>query len=265
MSQQAFATSDGEFAAFPRMPVELQLKVWKYAARQTPRTIEVRFHMRNSGEKHDFITEIPALLHACRISRKEGLKVNDLCHVRSMSKQITNTDQVYKKVFGSKYASHPVYFNKDADTLYLREARGFPPHGQYTFFQARNFAYNLPNKDQLHKLAVTTDALASNYDSQVPYILNFPHLEEVTIVLKLRTDIDIIYDRENPNPPHHECYCFWDIKPGRTHFCSEDKVKWHRKHNCAMTSDDDALIKAKIAVDNFKEQFNDKKWGERDF
>ena len=68
-----------QFAKFAKFPQEIRDIVWKYATSLQPRIVEVRFSHPWSGPEmagHDFVAEIPAILHACHDSRAAGLKVS---------------------------------------------------------------------------------------------------------------------------------------------------------------------------------------------
>lgn len=81
MSKTKQTRKPKSFALFPRLPPELRAEIWKLASFSDPRNISVNRYKFN-GWSADFETEyryrckstMPAILHACREARGEGLK-----------------------------------------------------------------------------------------------------------------------------------------------------------------------------------------------
>jgi hypothetical protein len=81
-----------EFAAFPRLPAELRLKMWRYSFQ--PRIVNIRW----SSDLRQYISpNNPAILHVSSEAREEGLKI-------------------YRPCFDTTFVSPSVvYFNFDLD------------------------------------------------------------------------------------------------------------------------------------------------------
>jgi hypothetical protein len=100
----ASTTAEGEtdkettFHPFPRLPVELQIKIWKKLIPKTPRIIKIRLHPRTSWSDSSpfFSTDTKAspLLRACKISRDEVLMVYNVCLESSGCKRKIRFDGV---------------------------------------------------------------------------------------------------------------------------------------------------------------------------
>lgn len=64
---------------FLDLPQEIRNTVWECAVEPDalqPRVVEVRFGEYRLSKSHDFVADIPPILHACRDSRKIALKVS---------------------------------------------------------------------------------------------------------------------------------------------------------------------------------------------
>ena len=99
------------FGRFRDLPLEIRQLIWSFAANE-PRVIELRYTVNGTGRKHDVsldenehggiwsIAETPAVLHACRESRAEGLKR-------------------YELAFGTQERDARVYVSFENDIIYL--------------------------------------------------------------------------------------------------------------------------------------------------
>jgi hypothetical protein len=88
------------FTCFPKLPVELRLKILKNAM-PGPRRVRLILKDRGNAERR-FLSDatVPALLQVCTEFRQEGLKV-------------------YNQLLPSTDAQPPIYFNAKLDTLYF--------------------------------------------------------------------------------------------------------------------------------------------------
>ncbi|ESZ96552.1 hypothetical protein SBOR_3054 [Sclerotinia borealis F-4128] len=85
---------------FDRFPPELRIMIWKFLIEE--RLVEVRFannHRMYNPNAHDFIADVPIILHICHESRAIGLKT-------------------YELAFFHEFCIAPVYFNFELDVLY---------------------------------------------------------------------------------------------------------------------------------------------------
>ncbi|KAF8864589.1 hypothetical protein BDZ45DRAFT_15671 [Acephala macrosclerotiorum] len=94
------------FALFPKLPLELQAKIWAHALERhqvTPRVIKTIYNMATNSYSYNFA--IPPLIITCRLSRQiaRGLYPSLL------------TD-----------STHPVYFNPAVDFLYCTTTYDLP-------------------------------------------------------------------------------------------------------------------------------------------
>ena len=117
-----------EFHQFPKLPLELQLEVWKLAIAE-PRVVAIKTTTANSWEKVDGRMErntnyylkltntIPATLHTCQISRQEALKT-------------------YKPSFQAQIGK-PIYFNGVKDILF------FNSYKDVSMFTSTNYTPHL--------------------------------------------------------------------------------------------------------------------------
>ncbi|KAL3422129.1 hypothetical protein PVAG01_06285 [Phlyctema vagabunda] len=67
--------STNSFEGFLKLPVEIRLRIWWYAAAQKPRVIQVYFHTRAlKWSARDFTGGLPALIHVNQEARTEVLR-----------------------------------------------------------------------------------------------------------------------------------------------------------------------------------------------
>ncbi|KAN0090207.1 hypothetical protein V8E51_018786 [Hyaloscypha variabilis] len=107
------------FELFPKLPPELRLKIWKLVPKS--RLVLVRFNIDGRKKHYKFAASFPVILHACRESRHEGLKM-------------------YHRAFDSKWALNGVYFNSNIDILRLQ---GIMQGSQKEFFMRKVQASDL--------------------------------------------------------------------------------------------------------------------------
>jgi len=86
------------FTIFPKLPVELRLKIWKFAL-PGRRIVDIRCDKQSVlFEKYRSSTPIPSILHVCSESR-------------------TLASKVYELAFRTTPSSRSIYFNFSADLL----------------------------------------------------------------------------------------------------------------------------------------------------
>jgi 2EXR family len=113
------------FTRFPKLPIELRLKIWR--STKEPRIIEVRFHFDCRKKKHSFFAPQPVVLQVCHESRHEGLKS-------------------YKKAFTNKWAYNDVYFDFTTDILFINYSLS---QSQMNFFLERQKTEDLTKVQRL--------------------------------------------------------------------------------------------------------------------
>jgi hypothetical protein len=159
MGQSNSRSSDAKkpkFTLFPKLPVELRIKIWKES--YEPRIIELRTTENWRSTRYDFvIPKFPAALHVNKEARLEALKD-------------------YKMSFKHRQCRRSILFNFSLDTLHIRDCS----LSHYSSWRVSNTIQTLPDKEKVQKLSVTFGAFVPRY-SEPPAILLFPALEEVTV------------------------------------------------------------------------------------
>ena len=193
-----------KFEQFPTLPPELRLKIWKLVPES--RIVLVRFH--RDGRKHqcECAASVPTILHSCRESRHEGLKI-------------------YHKAFDSKWALNSVYFNYKTDTLCM--SSGAYPN-QKQFFLRKIKASEL---NRIESVALKPGFASFGASGTVH---KFPGLKEVIymefngyyhIRMKSCSSTEgsfhtieelLTFNMENPN------VCYW-LREGRKEFSAVKK------------------------------------------
>jgi 2EXR family len=175
-SSNSFDAKKPRFTLFPKLPIELRLKIWKES--YEPRIIELRFAQKWNMCRYDFIIpKFPPVLHVNKEARLESLKY-------------------YKFSFKHRHCRRPVLFNFSIDTLHIRDCT---PDGQ-SMLGRQNTMRILPDKEKVQKLSVTFGAfrissLGGGIPS-APVILLFPALKEVTVCSPITESIDFQQDGE---------------------------------------------------------------------
>ena len=140
------------FKLFPKLPIELRLKIWKTAAEE-PRVVNVElkngheefsdWEFGSGGSKDDknhlvCSTFTPALLHTCHESRVEGLKQYDLLGGRNES-------------------DDAIFLNFERDTIYFQDRSGMcgceSIYGKSTLNSLRN-ALNMEPRKKIQRLII---------------------------------------------------------------------------------------------------------------
>jgi hypothetical protein len=126
---------------------------------------------------------------------------------------------VYRLLFGSKKAAHPMYFHPEADSLFLRE---------YTFsvgvHQSIDFLRQLPDKEHIQQIMLSPYHLTHKFRN-----VAFPNLKKVILVKKVCTNPlnwDAMGYEHISAYPLYIRYT-WDgssTKVGRTQFLSENEL-----------------------------------------
>lgn len=146
------------FPKFAELPVELQLAIWEYAAMAPGRVVPLMV-FENSGFVHcDPNMRYPALLHVCRKSREEALKVYI---------DISRTANRHPGGTGGPRGTS-IFLNQHIDTICLQSAQmasdslpsfGFPTLRKLDLSQVRFLAlrFTIPNV----KGAATSECIGS--------------------------------------------------------------------------------------------------------
>ncbi|KAI1081725.1 hypothetical protein F5B20DRAFT_54407 [Whalleya microplaca] len=147
------------FSLFSLLPIELRLQIWRHTCHD--RVVEVFYDSEN--DRCTTLATPPALLHACRESRLEGLRI-------------------YKRLFGTESHEPSIYFCPDLDTLYLPR----PPAMGYDD-DARAFTELVMGIDEVVNLAIdyVKPAIRRPWETYNKYTLmqSFPNVKEVYLVL----------------------------------------------------------------------------------
>ncbi|RDL38115.1 uncharacterized protein BP5553_05548 [Venustampulla echinocandica] len=143
------------FHPFPRLPVEIRLKIWQLSV--TPRTVEVRLpgplYINDDLvpiiiliTEHEFISSTPALLQVSREAREEVIGL--YCNI------------------GSGFSSNDAYFHMKLDTMHIRqqkpdlspeEVARCDPTLQFLYYKTQLLAVLdvLLYKDQIERVAIS--------------------------------------------------------------------------------------------------------------
>ncbi|KAI5868643.1 hypothetical protein GGS23DRAFT_546507 [Durotheca rogersii] len=154
------SSSPSSFTLFSWLPAELRLEIWRLTCH--PRVVEVLYDVESDQCLSS--TPPPAVLHVCRESRLEALRV-------------------YRPSFGTRSREPRIYFCPDRDTLYLPR----PPLMGYDD-AARSFADLVPGAgDAVVNLAIDyiRPAVRRPWETYNKYALmqSFPRVQEVDLVL----------------------------------------------------------------------------------
>jgi hypothetical protein len=180
---------------------------------------------------------------------------------------------VYKLLFHCKNAAHPMYFDPQIDTLFLREIHHQRDTGEWvhTAHRASRFLRELPNKDQVQRLTVDICPAFSDPYRQTshnpPAIFKFKNLKVLTLV-----------KRVNADPKTCACICrsasVYTLKEcdssgtpvGRTHFLDMDELRNLGQWQCDRCTDvEDPLTRGAEQVLDVLEDFEAGSFGEQDW
>ncbi|KAH8681457.1 hypothetical protein BX600DRAFT_429392 [Xylariales sp. PMI_506] len=147
------------FRLFSLLPTEIRLDIWQYSCHQ--RVVEVYYNSKK--DRCEASTPPPAILHVCRESRREALRL-------------------YKELFCTKTHSSNIYFNPEVDTLYI-------PRPSYLGYDnsSRDFAKNTTGASEVINLALdhVSPRIRKPWETYNKYVLmqSFPQVKEVYLVL----------------------------------------------------------------------------------
>jgi hypothetical protein len=226
------------FTIFNNLPAELRAKTLKIACHE-PRVVEVRFAKAYRTLKHDFVADIPALLHVSQEVRAEALKY-------------------YKLSLANPKSMNDVYINFDADMLYLR----FTTNSD----QVKAFVEVLHCKDEIQRLAFANDGYGiKEYLLQVctspfplipfrtkPAIFKFPGLKEICVVKPLTDTLDLC--------PRQHCYTAL-LRHNRALFVHEQQIQKHFAHLLNRTGVTADLGDEQRTIAEFLLGLQSHKWG----
>ncbi|CZR56701.1 uncharacterized protein PAC_06590 [Phialocephala subalpina] len=82
--------SNASFTPFPKLPVELQVRIWQYACRG-PRLVKLKKLAARSFGRNQYTVIPPPLLRTCKISRKEALRVYEKEKKTNEANQVTSS------------------------------------------------------------------------------------------------------------------------------------------------------------------------------
>lgn len=172
MSDPALATPQS-FAPFPKLPTELQTKIWKHVldrSCRSPGIVQTRYDPKS--DEFSYVFDIPAALHACQLSRETALKEYPFftpeCsnHISSHA----SIDILYAK---------SIFSHLDHNSMLSRGPNGLPPG--YPFIdpaidvsQIRFLILDQP---------YVTYRFLIDYRNLIPELLSFHALEKLNIVV----------------------------------------------------------------------------------
>lgn len=155
------------FHLFLKLPREIQLNVWRLAC-NVERVVVINHHDSILLCSHVPLSGAPAILHACRDSRNEGLKV-------------------YEGIYGINYRGK-VWINFSTDIIYAHEY-AFRDYGsKYSTFASPNIF------SKLRKFAVDCHVYMEDSSKVIGFFQKFPNIEWL-ILVKNKTQ------KDDPNCP----------------------------------------------------------------
>ena len=154
------------FGFFSLLPVELRLDIWRLSCPQ--RIVEVFY----AAEQDRCLTTStpPAILHTCRESRNEGLRI-------------------FRRFFGTRSCESRIYFCPHLDTLYL------PRPGPLGYDDsARSFPELVDDTDAVIDLAIdyVEPAIRHPWETYNKFVLmrSCPKVQEVFLVINSNFDAE---------------------------------------------------------------------------
>jgi 2EXR family len=137
ISVTSTSTEDDGFPFFAKLPLELQLRIWKMTTEEH-RLVLIRIAKDEEGCSSFYSpTPIPAALHVCSESRQVAQKTYKLC-------------------FGSRTddLKPMIYFNFDQDTLYIRGDTSKGPSSFQSHASVFGMGIKEEGRNQIKSLAV---------------------------------------------------------------------------------------------------------------
>ncbi|KAF7913396.1 uncharacterized protein EAE98_011621 [Botrytis deweyae] len=123
--EQITAPINQTFTLFPNLPLELQRKVWEFAAVPIPRAIEIQSKFKENTNKYviSFYNKVFLFQPRCRFYTITSPVPTNLLHVCSESRNIALRNYSFRTFF-----RRPFYLNEDTDILWVRGPAivGFP-------------------------------------------------------------------------------------------------------------------------------------------
>jgi len=152
---------DSTFALFSNFPAEIRIQVWQYAS-SFSRVVEIQHIDPTTGLRRSASPPVPALLHACRESRYEALKV-------------------YKPCFGTKKVPKSIYINPACDVLFFRVGE---PNQTWRYMLGPNHIWREQMKDvrRIAFLYIEQDSDLSSLRHMKKTLCAFPNLEELIVL-----------------------------------------------------------------------------------
>ncbi|TAQ88208.1 hypothetical protein B7494_g3451 [Chlorociboria aeruginascens] len=157
-----FAAQEPRFQCFSLLPGEIKAKIWKKSMKPQIVTILSNDHdvFENGsyiGTQHRVKAEykVPALLHVCKESRAEGLKV-------------------YRPVFEWYTGGTPILFDFARDELFIKDSAAF-----YSWFESVKGAS--PDCEDFKSLRSLTIEDMTDYHWKLPFLGDWWHLDRLTI------------------------------------------------------------------------------------
>ena len=214
-------TPDSSSNPFPfrKFPAEIRNMIWLFTTEGEPsRLIEVRgprltsrfpeqlddeLHLLKKVKNHDYVSTMPAVLHATSESRAVAKKVYEL--------------------LGSATSGKPAYINYDKDILFFARS-------DLRFTEL--FVRQMIDKEKVRRLADWTGHLETDWfpgeDNVPPYFAQFPNLREVIYINALdHADKD----------SYRYCDCAKGSQNSTTHLISEDALKYYQRSHKQFYSD----------------------------
>lgn len=105
-----------KFELFPKLPVELQLKIWGFAM-PGPRLVEVRFKRDARYHQHKFFNDFPVRFSENPFDGHLNSQSQTLLHVCKQTRY--EVQKTYQIAFNTPKSLNKCYFNFKLDTLHI--------------------------------------------------------------------------------------------------------------------------------------------------
>lgn len=179
------------FALFPKLPAELQIKIWRHVLDRSclsPGIVQTRYNPEIDG--FSYVFDIPAALHACQLSRETALKEYSF-FTPECSSQIAyhaSIDVLYAK---------SIFSHLDHSSTLSRVPSG--PHHGYPFIDPAI------NVSQIRFLILdrpyVTHRFMMDYRNLIPELFSFHALDKLYIVVPSLSQYEEIRKIWRPNRP----------------------------------------------------------------
>lgn len=185
-----------EFSYFPKLPIELRMKIWKLS--WLPRNVTVIVHSRRSYEWLQFHlfgsrTPVPSALHVCRESRAEASRIYKL----RFDTDTRNYPESYRSAKYAFWTWPRVYFSYKMDNVHFYWGR-MPPSRQGAITPHENLTF----VDLANIRSWSSDEYPLTMDSLFDEVRLYNNLKEVVLPMELLSAEELLRNKIVITPGH---------------------------------------------------------------